>query len=60
MSSRVKLGRRWTMSGTLKILLCIFWLFAIVLPLARMLSTMADVDVGAIIRTKKFSKALVQ
>lgn len=48
------------MSSTLKILLCVFWLFAIVLPLVRMLSTMADVDVGAIMRTKKFSKALVQ
>ena len=52
--------KRWTMSTSLKILLCIFWLFAIILPLIRMLSTMATVDVGAVISAKKFSKALVQ
>lgn len=52
--------RKWTMSTTLKILLCVFWLFAIVLPLIRMLSTMASVDVGAVITAKKFSKALRQ
>ncbi len=52
--------KRWTMSTPLKILLCIFWLFAIILPLIRMLSTMATVDVGAIISAKKFSKALTQ
>jgi len=53
-------GRKWTMSTTLKILLCVFWLFAIVLPLIRMLSTMTSVDVGAVITAKKFSKALRQ
>ena len=52
--------RKWNMSGSLKILLCVFWLFAIVLPLIRMLSTMASVDVGAVITAKKFSKALRQ
>ena len=52
--------RIWTMSGTLKIVLCIFWLFAIVLPLIKMLSTMADVDVIAVMSTKKFSRALRQ
>ena len=52
--------RKWKMSTTLKIVLCIFWLFAIVLPLVRMLMTMASVDVGAVIRTTKFSKALKQ
>ena len=52
--------KKWTMSTALKILLCVFWLFAIVLPLARMLSTMATVDVGAVISTRKFSKALRQ
>lgn len=52
--------RKWTMSTTIKILLCVFWLFAIVLPLIRMLSTMASVDVGAVITAKKFSKALRQ
>lgn len=52
--------KKWTMSTSLKILLCIFWLFAIVLPLIRMLSTMATVDIGAVISTRKFSKALMQ
>ena len=52
--------RKWTMSSSLKILLCIFWLFAIILPLIRMLSTMATVDVGAVIGARKFSKALRQ
>ncbi len=52
--------KKWTMSGSLKILLCIFWLFAIILPLFRMLSTMASVDVKAVILAKKFSKALRQ
>ncbi len=55
----MKKGKR-TMSGSLKILLCVFWLFAIILPLAQMLSTMTTVDVGAMIGTRKFSKALNQ
>ena len=53
-------GKKWRMSGSLKILLCVFWLFAIILPLVRMLSTMATVDVGAVIGSKKFSRALGQ
>ena len=52
--------KKWTMSGSLKILLCVFWLFAIILPLIRMLSTMATVDVGAVISARKFAKALRQ
>ena len=52
--------KRWTMSDSLKILLCIFWLFAIILPLLRMLSTMAGMDIAAVISTRKFSKALRQ
>lgn len=52
--------KKWSMSGALKILLCIFWLFAIILPLIQMLSTMSTVDVGAVISTRKFSKALRQ
>ena len=52
--------KKWTMSRSLKILLCIFWLFAIILPLVRMLSTMATVDVAAVISARKFSKALRQ
>ncbi len=52
-------SKKWTMSSSLKILLCIFWLFAIILPLVRMLSTMATVNVVDIITAKKFSKALI-
>ena len=52
--------KKWKMSTTLKIFLCIFWLFAIVLPLVRMLTTMASVDVAAVMKTAKFSKALRQ
>ncbi len=52
--------KTWKISGPLKILLCVFWLFAIVLPLIRMLSTMATVDIGAVIGARKFSKALTQ
>lgn len=53
-------SKKWTMSRSLKILLCVFWLVAIILPLIRMLSTMATIDVGAVISTRKFSKALRQ
>ena len=60
MNERTPIHEKWTISFSLKILLCIFWLFAIVLPLSRMLSTMATVDVGAILSTRKFSKALRQ
>lgn len=52
--------KRWRMSTSLKILLIIFWLFAIILPLFRMLSTMASVDVGSLIRSSKFGRALKQ
>lgn len=53
-------ARTWTMSRFLKIALCIFWLFAIILPLLRMLSTMTGMDVAAVLSTRKFSKALRQ
>lgn len=56
----VSFRRKWKASVPLKILLCMFWLFAIILPLFRMLSTMASVDVFAVIGAKKFSKALIQ
>ena len=49
-----------TMSRSLKILLCVFWLVAIILPLIRMLSTMAGVDIAAVIGARKFSRALRQ
>ena len=52
--------RKWVPSTGLKVLLCVFWTFAIILPLIKMLSTMASVDVIALISTKKFSKALYQ
>ncbi len=52
--------RKWTASTGLKLLLCVFWTFVIVLPLIRMLSTMASVDVIAVMSTKKFSRALRQ
>lgn len=60
MNRRSFVLRKWTPSGSLKILLCVFWLVAIILPLVRMLSTMATVDVEAIISARKFSKALRQ
>ena len=51
---------KWTPSTGLKLLLCVFWLFAILLPLIQMLSNIASVDVAAMISTRKFSKALRQ
>ncbi len=56
----MRIREKWSPSTALKILLCIFWLFAIILPLIRMLSTMATVDVRAVITARKFSKALRQ
>ncbi|MBO4788236.1 MAG: ABC transporter permease subunit [Lachnospiraceae bacterium] len=50
----------WTPSNALRLLLCAFWTVAIILPLVRMISTMADVDVSAMIHTKRFAKALTQ
>ena len=60
MKERRVVTNRWTCSTALKLLLCVFWLFAIILPLIRMLSTMASVDVLAVMSTRKFSKALRQ
>ncbi|MBQ9029917.1 MAG: ABC transporter permease subunit [Parasporobacterium sp.] len=50
--------RKWTPSTAMKILLCVFWLITIILPLARMLSTMVSVDVIGMLTAKKFSRAL--
>ena len=58
MNSSVAARKKWVPSTALKILLCIFWLFAIILPLIRMLSNMASVDVFAVISASKFVKAL--
>lgn len=52
--------KKWTPSSALKVLLFAFWIVAIILPLVRMLSTMASVDVLAVIGTRKFLKALRQ
>ncbi len=52
--------KKWTPSTALKVFLCLFWLVAIILPLASMLSTMASVDVLGVMQTRKFSKALSQ
>jgi len=60
MTGTVSIRRKWKASVPIKILLCIFWLFAIILPLFRMLSTMASVDVLAVMSAKKFAKALLQ
>lgn len=57
MNGRINRQKSSTM---LKLLLCAFWLWAIILPLIRMLSTIATVDVMAVISTKRFSKALSQ
>ena len=50
--------KKYIPSTSIKILLCIFWLVAIILPLIRMLSTMATVNVGAVLTTTKFTRAL--
>ena len=52
--------RKGTYSTALKLLLCVFWTFSIILPLLRMLSSMASVDVIAIISARKFSRTLKQ
>ena len=49
--------RKWSPAASLKLLLCCFWLFSIILPLLRMLSTIATVDVASVITTRKFSRA---
>lgn len=60
MTERTIAAKKWTPSTALKILLLAFWAVAIVLPLIRMLSTMASVDVLAVMSQKKFARALTQ
>lgn len=48
------------MKRSLKLALCVFWLFAVILPLLRMLSTMASVDVITMVTGRKFARALRQ
>lgn len=52
--------KKWRLSTGLKLLLCVFWIVAIILPLTKILSTMVSVDIYAMITTRKFSKALRQ
>ena len=58
MNAARSMRKKYIPSSALKIVLCIFWLFAIILPLIRMLSTMATVDVGQVLTTAKFARAL--
>ena len=60
MTGRTVSIKKWTPSSGLKVLLFVFWIVVIILPLIRMLSTMASVDVLAVMSTRKFSKALRQ
>ena len=60
MSNFVFHRRKGQFSEGLKILLCIFWLFFIILPLVKMLSTMTTVNLSAILSARKFKKALLQ
>ena len=58
MSAAKTMKRTYIPSTAIKVLLCIFWLVAIIEPLIRMLSTMATVNVGAILTGQKFIRAL--
>lgn len=60
MNAKTAVKKRGSFSPVVKIALCLFWLTAIILPLCRMLSTMASVDVLAVMSTRKFSRALRQ
>lgn len=51
---------KWTPSNILKLLLCLFWLVAIILPLIQMLSNMTSVDILAVLTASKFLRALRQ
>ncbi len=52
-------NRKITISSYVKVLLAIFWIFAIILPLFTMLSKMGEVDVAKIILSERFKTALV-
>lgn len=52
--------RKWIASQTVKVLISAFWVLAIILPLITMLSSMSSVNVGKIISSRVFSKALRQ
>lgn len=52
--------KKWTMSSSLKTLLCAFWVVALLLPLATMLLNLAEVDVAKVVTGRVFAKALRQ
>ena len=53
-------GRKRFLSNTTRVLVAVFWIVAIVMPLVAMLSNIATVDVGAILTSKTFVKAMRQ
>ena len=52
--------RKITISSYVKLVLAIFWIFAIILPLFKMFSNMGEVDVAQIIKSERFMTALKQ
>lgn len=52
--------RKITISSYIKLVLAIFWIFAIILPLFKMLSNMGGVDIAKIIKSERFITALKQ
>lgn len=52
--------RKITISSYIKLVLAIFWIFAVILPLFKMLSNMGDVDIAKIIKSERFVTALKQ
>ena len=45
-------------STAAKLLLCVFFGVAVILPIGRMLLTMADADIAAVISSQGFLRAL--
>ena len=52
--------RKQILADSMRIMLALFWIVAIVLPLLTMLVNMKDADVIKVITTRKFTKALRQ
>ncbi len=54
-------GRKYSpASGFVKVIAIAFWLTAIVLPLASMLASIGNVDIGKLLASRSFSRALKQ
>lgn len=51
---------KWVMSQSVKVFVCAFWVVTIILPLLAMLSSVAGVDVGKVITSRSFTRALRQ